>query len=1026
MSADDWDDDDISSLGEDPTIAGKEKVAGGGGGDGRERTTGLEEELEGEEDEAEPPPAVEEDDDFDEFNMEAFRKIILEEEFSASGYKLHPAFVGLLTPMEFEEVASVFMEVDVNNNGLIDKFEARKILFNLNLDASLVCAEKLLSLISVTGAPDITFDEFCKFVVNLKNKDNRLHEYVTFLDMIYASVLGRFEQLSNIRNLDIKFYRVERTDQVWKPGMPLVVMEVQIHGEWYHIVNGKRVGKYEMRKFSGTGDSVRAAKISAANAALAFYEHVMPGLKYPPGEVPWDWIKWIDENLARDVDPVDVISILAAKGFNPHKNIQLMQRMLTWTSFTEFLATHPNFDVSDAFLDFQFQEWCKDLCSKGVDGIVISSVLEDRKYLLSVEHIHFHQQLVMNQLGCLIDRDGKDAHLLDFWRACEMGYYEEVRIYCACLMPVNDEQMGRHTSNAQRPLTLAAMGNHWRVMKLLIKHGADVRAVDKRGRSALHYAAYYGNRQACEVLVEAKAFMFAGDFQGNNALHHAALGNRPSCIDYLAKKGQDLCADIVSDKVFCRPGTTFVQLTTETFEKIQTQKLSMYEARRVEKKWLEDVANLFISLMSPETKHMLAPPCDEVVKDVLKRFDPRPESGQFVATGALLIPTFTPTIGNVHELSILLLYLFRQTACDSVNGLKRTALHLLCDANQLDSHKVSIHILTERYGCNVSIKDQLGYIPLQLLYQEKKFANVPTATRLREEYLCTVRDVELDRIATKHDEEDAAEHVHVRNAIMAQCIDYSERPSQVCWEIIRDASRRVRCFACSQWEVYADPDTLNLFYCLVPQVQQIQPDETEITAYSNYSWTIPSESLRAVIDKTIALEFQRKFKSTFKRRLRDQWEMYTCHRTGLTFYYEATKELLRFTLPESSRWDVLLKTSTVVEKLGYGNEWQILQEKQSGNLFYRHVYNGECYWDTPSDAVRIKGSEMLCSAFQGRSRPMHQAWWTCEQCNRNSMLNGRTGEKKIRIRICEGCITRCHKGHKVRTNQFSHCWYLSC
>jgi microcompartment protein CcmL/EutN len=97
-------------------------------------------------------------------------------------------------------------------------------------------------------------------------------------------------------------------------------------------------------------------------------------------------------------------------------------------------------------------------------------------------------------------------------------------------------------------------------------------------------------------------------------LHHAALGNRPNCVDYLAKKGQDLCADIVSDKVLCRPDANFVRLTTETFEKIQEQKLSMYEARRCEKRWLEDVANLFISLMAGETKHMLAPPCDEVVK----------------------------------------------------------------------------------------------------------------------------------------------------------------------------------------------------------------------------------------------------------------------------------------------------------------------------------------------------------------------------------------------------------------------------
>jgi hypothetical protein len=216
----------------------------------------------------------------------------------------------------------------------------------------------------------------------------------------------------------------------------------------------------------------------------------------------------------RGVDPVNIISILAGKGFNPHKNIALMQRVVTWTSFTEFLEEHEKFDLTDAFLDFQFQEWCKDLCSKGIDGNVINSVLEDRGYNLHLEHIHFYQQLITNQLGCLIDRDGVDAHMLDFWRACEMGFYDEVRIYCACLMPVNEEQVGRHTSNALRPLTLAAMGNHWQVMKLLIEHGADVRAVDKKGRSALHYAAYYGNRDACEVLVEAKAFMFAGDFQG--------------------------------------------------------------------------------------------------------------------------------------------------------------------------------------------------------------------------------------------------------------------------------------------------------------------------------------------------------------------------------------------------------------------------------------------------------------------------------------------------------------------------------
>jgi hypothetical protein len=225
MLGDDFD-DDISSLGEDPTVAGKDPNQRIEDVDrDRERLTGLEEEDDDEEKQKEPEP---EPDDFDELNPDAFKLFHLEPEFNVSGFTLHRAFEGLLTPMEFEEVVAIFMDIDVNENRLIDKFEARKILFNMNIDASLVAAEKYLSLLTVTGAPDVTFDEFCKFVVNLKNKDNRLYEYVTFMDQIYSSVLGRFEQLSLARNFVIKFFRVERTDQVWKPGMPAVVMEVTV------------------------------------------------------------------------------------------------------------------------------------------------------------------------------------------------------------------------------------------------------------------------------------------------------------------------------------------------------------------------------------------------------------------------------------------------------------------------------------------------------------------------------------------------------------------------------------------------------------------------------------------------------------------------------------------------------------------------------------------------------------------------------------------------------------------------------
>ena len=228
--SDDFDDDaemldDVSSLGNDGgSIATKKKID-------KEKDAlmvGLDDE---EEDDAAnvPPPVVIEapvvsDDDDDE--VDKFRKTHKDELFHVAGKKLHPAFNGLVSPMQFEEIVALFDYIDVNNNGFIDKFEARRLLFDLKMDASLVAAEKLLALISIAGAPDINFDEWTRFIVNLKNKDSRLLDYSSVLDIISQSVLGRLEAQSSIRNLDITFFRVERLDQVFKQGMPLFVYEV--------------------------------------------------------------------------------------------------------------------------------------------------------------------------------------------------------------------------------------------------------------------------------------------------------------------------------------------------------------------------------------------------------------------------------------------------------------------------------------------------------------------------------------------------------------------------------------------------------------------------------------------------------------------------------------------------------------------------------------------------------------------------------------------------------------------------------
>ena len=47
----------------------------------------------------------------------------------------------------------------------------------------------------------------------------------------------------------------------------------------------------------------------------------------------------------------------------------------------------------------------------------------------------------------------------------------------------------------------------------------------------------------------------------------------------------------------------------------------------MEKDWLHDCAVMFRAMCDPKPQAMLAHSCDEIMGDVLQRFDPRPETG---------------------------------------------------------------------------------------------------------------------------------------------------------------------------------------------------------------------------------------------------------------------------------------------------------------------------------------------------------------------------------------------------------------
>lgn len=446
------------------------------------------------------------------------------------------------------------------------------------------------------------------------------------------------------------------------------------------------------------------------------------------GEFPEEWLEWLNENLMRGVDPGKIVGILASKGFHPHRNSTLMHRILTWCSLDRFIAEHPDLDLMDPSVKLHedFIEWVKATALRGMDGEVMTQVLLDRCIDLRKDTPLLAQQLENNELGSLKDFNGQPPDILDFWLACKNGFLEDVVIYCKCGIQVNEERVDRHTSERLTPLMYAAGSGHDAIVKVLLSYGADPRAVDLRGRNACHHAALRGYTACCAHLIDGGSMMFAGDMQQNTPLHLAAMNNHLECVNYLAFKALEITRMITSDKIKVKRDKTFLQLAEEVYAMLPGMKLSLSETVRVEKKWLNDAANIFISMMDKDVVHMLAPSSSEVMEDVLARFDPRPESGIFLNGGVNGEQVLIKTIANATDLSILLKCTFRQSALDTINTWKRTPLHLACDANHINSHEALILRMIDFHGCNVSMRDIHGRRPIDLLIKDKVLQNMPT------------------------------------------------------------------------------------------------------------------------------------------------------------------------------------------------------------------------------------------------------------------------------------------------------------
>lgn len=75
---------------------------------------------------------------------------------------------------------------------------------------------------------------------------------------------------------------------------------------------------------------------------------------------------------------------------------------------------------------------------------------------------------------------------------------------------------------------------------VLIKHGADVNRVNQRGQSSLYMAAERGREDAAALLIKHGADVDAADRNGHTSLMRASIFNRDRMIDLLIKQGADV------------------------------------------------------------------------------------------------------------------------------------------------------------------------------------------------------------------------------------------------------------------------------------------------------------------------------------------------------------------------------------------------------------------------------------------------------------------------------------------------------
>lgn len=122
------------------------------------------------------------------------------------------------------------------------------------------------------------------------------------------------------------------------------------------------------------------------------------------------------------------------------------------------------------------------------------------------------------------------------------------------LLLLNGSSIDKTSTQKQRtPLHYAARFGHIKSVEILLRMGADINAVTKKGLTALIYAAKHGDFDMMKFLLDRGADVNLADINGRSALLHAVNHGQHECVRLLLDYGADINQICTEDN--CTPLT---------------------------------------------------------------------------------------------------------------------------------------------------------------------------------------------------------------------------------------------------------------------------------------------------------------------------------------------------------------------------------------------------------------------------------------------------------------------------------------